>query len=586
MEEMPRSANKGKDVFPLKKARTRSAVFFIAAGLLAVLTGCLTTVSGGTNEYPASGPSLSVASSSYHYMLGVLYIRDGNLDQAINEFKKALWLDPDSSYLTAEIASAYLGAGNSDEALRICREYLGRHPDNLELILLAADIYRQTRNVPRAIEGYKRAIELEPANIPALFNLGILYGETNRIENAVDTFHKIMGIKPDHLLAAYYLARGYLRLGSRTEAEHWLKITLEIRPHFEAALLELAYLYENTGRSKDAVEVYLAYLSFYPDVVKVRLRLADIYRRGKLAQSEEEELLKAKAIDGNDREVQLALGIFYFDQGRYRETYEIFEGYLKAHPQDDRARYLFAASSRELKKDQQALLEYGKIPAGSNLFANARIQMGIIMEKSGRLDEGIRAVEEALAHKQTDGLYAFLSSLYDKRKDYEKAEKILLTGLERFPKNIDLHYSLGMLYEKTDRFDLGLRQMEIILKEDPDNAEALNFIGYCYADRGIRLEEAEELIKRALKLKPGSGHIIDSLGWVYFRQGKLDLAIRYLEEAARALPDDPIVAEHLGDAYARQGLVKEAVEVYGRALNLSPDNEGLKRKISSLKDRF
>ena len=127
--------------------------------------------------------------------------------------------------------------------------------------------------------------------------------------------------------------------------------------------------------------------------------------------------------------------------------------------------------------------------------------------------------------------------------------------------------------------------MEQVLKIDPNHAEALNFIGYSYADRGIHLKEAERMIRRALKISPGSGFIIDSLGWLYFRQNKLDLAVKYLKEAAELLPGDATVAEHLGDAYVKAGRFREALEAYARALELTPDSASLKKKIQDLQKK-
>jgi tetratricopeptide (TPR) repeat protein len=110
----------------------------------------------------------------------------------------------------------------------------------------------------------------------------------------------------------------------------------------------------------------------------------------------------------------------------------------------------------------------------------------------------------------------------------------------------------------------------------------MNFIGYSYVERGFNLEKAEELISKAHNLKPKSGYIIDSLGWLYFRQDKFDLAVKYLREAAGLLPDDPTVLEHLGDASFKLGQKHETIEVYKRALQLNPANSGLQKKIEDL----
>jgi tetratricopeptide (TPR) repeat protein len=139
-----------------------------------------------------------------------------------------------------------------------------------------------------------------------------------------------------------------------------------------------------------------------------------------------------------------------------------------------------------------------------------------------------------------------------------------------------------VLFEKTGRFEDGIQQMQKILAINPDHADALNFVGYSYADRGIHLSKAEEMIKKALQLKPGSAYILDSLGWVYFRQNKLDQAIRYLMESTRLQPDDATINEHLGDAYVKAGQFKEAIEIYQKTLKLNPDSKTLPGKISDL----
>jgi len=148
---------------------------------------------------------------------------------------------------------------------------------------------------------------------------------------------------------------------------------------------------------------------------------------------------------------------------------------------------------------------------------------------------------------------------------------------------MDLHYRLGIIYGKVNKHQKSIREMKAVLKFDPDNADAINFIGYSYAERGIRLDEAEKLINEALRLKPDSGYIIDSLGWVYFRQDRVKLAIDYLKNAWDLLPEDPTIAGHLGDAYKKDGQIEKALKVYKRALNLNPENKDLREKIINIR---
>jgi Flp pilus assembly protein TadD len=218
------------------------------------------------------------------------------------------------------------------------------------------------------------------------------------------------------------------------------------------------------------------------------------------------------------------------------------------------------------------------------LYPEARIHIGTILKKDGKIDESISLIEKDITlKKDAYGLYSFLATLYQDKKDLKSAEGILKKGLEQSPQNIDLLYQLGVFYETTGRFEESIRYMEMVLKLEPDNSEALNFIGYSYADRGIKLDFAEQAIKKALELKPGNGYIIDSLGWVYFKKGNLALAEKYLKEATALSPGDPTIAEHLGEVYEKKGSLSEALEAYSRALKINPENESLIKKAERVK---
>jgi tetratricopeptide (TPR) repeat protein len=114
---------------------------------------------------------------------------------------------------------------------------------------------------------------------------------------------------------------------------------------------------------------------------------------------------------------------------------------------------------------------------------------------------------------------------------------------------------------------------------NPKHADALNYLGYSYADKGVNLEEALSLIQRALELKPGSGYIIDSLGWVYFRLGKIDEALKQLRMALDTVKEDPVLFEHLGDVYEAAGQYKEALDAWNNSIKYHAKEEGLKARV-------
>jgi tetratricopeptide (TPR) repeat protein len=288
--------------------------------------------------------------------------------------------------------------------------------------------------------------------------------------------------------------------------------------------------------------------------------------------------------DPDNREVRIALGILYYDLRRFDLAVAEFSAVLEKNINDNRIRYLLANVYEEKGDNKLALDEYRKIPAtSSELYASAQIHAAMIFKKEGKITAAIELVNGALKKKKDQiSLYLYLSSLYEETKDNVKAVKILDDGITLLPQSVDLRYALGVIYEKTNHFPESIKEMETVLKLDPENAEALNFIGYSYADRGMNLEEAEKLIIKALKIKPDNGYMIDSLGWVHFKQNNMDSAVKNLKRALELLPNDANITEHLGDVYSKLGKIKEAQEMYNRALKLDPPNSLLQKKLEEL----
>ena len=287
--------------------------------------------------------------------------------------------------------------------------------------------------------------------------------------------------------------------------------------------------------------------------------------------------------DSTNREARLTLALIYLEKGERDKGIEKLALLLQESPTDYRLAYLLGSTYEEAGFFDKALLILREIPVTAEQFTSAQLRMGMILKKQLRVNEAIDSLRKAIQKKRNaPELYGYIAALYEEDKRYPEAEEILREGLGTLPGSVELHYGMGVLYEKSGRFEESIAAMKEVLKLDPDHADALNFIGYMYADKGIYLDEAEKMIKRALELKPGNSYMTDSLGWLYFRRGRLDEAIRYLREASEALPEDPAILDHLGDAYTRSGKIQEAVDAYRRAIQFNPDSEPLKRKLNDL----
>lgn len=161
----------------------------------------------------------------------------------------------------------------------------------------------------------------------------------------------------------------------------------------------------------------------------------------------------------------------------------------------------------------------------------------------------------------------------------EQSKKVLQQGLELFPNDENLLYEYGLLLEDSGEHSAALAIMQKIIALKPDNAAALNFVGFSWADKKVNLDQALEYIQRAIELKPDNGYIRDSLGWVYFRLGKIDLAIKELETAVQLSPEDAAILEHLADVYLEKGREKDALRTYRKALKFATEDAQEKSRI-------
>ena len=203
----------------------------------------------------------------------------------------------------------------------------------------------------------------------------------------------------------------------------------------------------------------------------------------------------------------------------------------------------------------------------SEPFVNARY-----IEMLTRLGDNERATQAA----QTQTKFGTRNTVaaaeaFIQAGEHDRAVSMLNQALAAKPEEVELRFELGSAYERGGKKEQAEKVFLTILEGEPDHAATLNYLGYMWAESGTNLERAAEMLNRAVNQEPRNGAYVDSLGWVYFQQGKLDLAEKYLTDATRLLPRDATVHEHLGDVFARRGDYTKALSLYRVALTLDPD---------------
>jgi tetratricopeptide (TPR) repeat protein len=359
---------------------------------------------------------------------------------------------------------------------------------------------------------------------------------------------------------------------------------LEINPEFLPGLFDLAVLYGKMDKLDRAIACYKRILIISPANATASERLISLYYETGQEKAAEEAIVEMKEnLTPGDRE-RKRLGLIYLKYGKLEESIAELTSIIAAFPEDQEARYYLGAALDEHEDFDEAYKNLTLLGPESSYFVHARIRMAYILQRQGKTDEAIELLRETIGLKEGQTrLYLMLSTLYEGREQYRDAMSVLKEGLTHDTRDTGLLYRMGIVLDKLSRNKECLEHMETILTIDPQHADALNYIGYTYADKGIHLDRAQELIEKALKSKPNSGYIIDSLGWVYFQKGLYDKALIELKRAVELTPEDPIINEHLGDVYFKVKQYERALETYNRALALEhSDTERLKEKIKDV----
>lgn len=424
------------------------------------------------------------------------------------------------------------------EGLRILGE---RKEAVLELILYA--VLRQGGSFPREkLASFVEGSEEGKKFLPCLEgHLDLLNARGNPSPLLLRCFEE----NPRWLPAPYELAWKKVEEGKREEAELWYRRVLLLDPTLEFIGEHLKNLSEPPSRATEEVQ-YLGYLY-----------LVDQLLRG--------------------NEPQIALNLLHDLPPPWNE-----------HP-----RTLFVATliREEIVPGYDSLSEYKRIYPRSPRELQRLIAFALVRNLREKEDEGW---EEVLSREfprwEKDPALSYAVARAKSEGEEDEGLARFMELAERFPTDPVILYDLGVLYEKKRMREKALALMERIIGLDPWHADALNFLGYSWAEQGVRLKEAHAYIEKALALKPYAGYIMDSMGWVLFQEGRASEAIPWLEKAVEREGPDPVILEHLGDAYAVTGNDEKAREAYRKALENLEEGKGeeeqrLLEKIRKTYDR-
>lgn len=481
----------------------------------------------------------------------------------------------------------------------------------------ATEIALHARNPEAAVESAKVWADAAPGSTKALGTAATLLVNANRVDEAQPYLKRILAASeqnrgegfmqinrllanvPDKAVALRVvqdLAQPYQDLpqaqfaiasaasgaGQDELAMKAIREAGRLKPDWELAALFEAQLLQKQSNAA-AADRLARYLKSYPKSREVRLAYARTLvaeKRYPEARGQFEQLVKDFPDNGD---VVFAVAALSMQLEDWPAAERNLKRLLELNYRDrNQVRFYLGQVSEEQKRFDEALQWYGEVTRGEQ-FLPAQVRSAQVLRKQGNLDGARKFLQQVSAQNNEQRVQLILAEaqlLRDAKLDKE-AFAVVDGALEKLPNHPDLLYDHAMLAERIDRIDVLESSLRKLIKIKPDHAHAYNALGYSLADRNLRLDEAYDLIEQALKLAPDDAFIIDSKGWVLYRQGKPAEALKYLERAYSSRPD-PEIAAHLGEVLWVLGRREEARRIWSEALKKTPDNDVLLKTVDRL----
>lgn len=488
-----------------------------------------------------------------------LRLQAGDRAGAIEAARTLIERLPGDRRATGSLAQLLIEDGREREALEVVLGYLVRHPDDQALYDLADELTRRLH----AWDLVDAVFGAEPDAASAVGPARDLHGEAllqlGEFERAVTHYEQLSRLDPDNLNLRFNLARAYRRVGRLADAAVVIGDLVESAEGMPAAhaTLLLAETLEDQGDVAAAIESFSEALEIFSTVDGTEYSgLRDTVRRR----------IAALRL-GNQELEQTARMLRQLEQTSNPESQELIARLAIAEENWDTARTA-AQTLESMNQDGVSALLEGEILARTGRWAKADAAFRSAIEALGPMTR-VRIAEICLELKRADQGLSYVRE-----------------WVETVPQQADARYYMGYVLFLADRFEDSEVELREAFRIEPQHAPALNFLGYSLAERGERLDEALELIQRALVLDAWNGAYLDSLGWVYHRMQRHEEARDPMERAAREHPRDPVVLEHLGDVYLELGEADLALAAWNRALKARPEDESvLRSKIAELRGK-
>ncbi|MGM0594056.1 MAG: tetratricopeptide repeat protein [Pseudomonadota bacterium] len=570
----------------------------LLAGTLLALTGCASAPPEAETA-PAAEPETAVETDTavaqtttplprvelsagllYKLLVAEFAAQEGHLRLSSDAYLKSAQESGDPR-LARRATQAAVYARDTATALSAARLWVELEPRSIDARQSLAALLIRTDQADASLPHLERIIAFSPENQPGHGYLLVanLLARVDDPQQALQLMAELTADAPDNPHALYAHAQLANQHEENETAQQLLSRLLEQKPGHSDGLILQARVLHALGKEQDATDSLREALEQDPDNDQMRLTYARmLVDAQQLSEAREQfRILNRRLPDNTD--VIYALGLLALEAGDMDDAEPHLLDLVRLGERDAEARFALGQIAESRQNRQDAIDWYSSVPHGDR-YMEAQLKAAQLIADSQGIDAAVEHLRQLPLSSDAERIarYQVIAELYTVQERHEAALETYDEALEEFEGQPQLLYARALAAERNGRIDWLERDLKRVLEQDPDNAQALNALGYTLVDQTERHQEGLKYIQRAYELEPEDPAILDSMGWALYRLGRHQEALDYLQRAADKLQDAEIAA-HLGEVLWVSGDQAAAREVWNEALEYDPDHRVLQQTL-------
>lgn len=533
---------------------------------------------------PAPAPSTADAGMLgdnllFDILLGEIAGQREQLEVSVLHYLRAAEVSDDPRVAERALRIA-LFAKQEDAALTAARRWVELEPGSIDARQSLAVLALHARIPEEAFDQFEFLLAQPGDQTQVYQNITSLLARSEDRELALVLMERLAQKHPDSVQAHLAYSRLALHAENTELALAEVEQALALQPKLADALILRAGIRVKAGEPEQAQRELKAAIAAQPGNVDLRMAQARLLLDVQDLPGASEQFNAVVKLQPDNADAWYSLGLLALEQQQYKSAEHYFRKLLELGKREQEARY-YLGRTREMREDFEGALEWYQQVNDGDYWLEAQTRVASMRAKTGDLEGARRQLSDLRVRQPSLAvrLYLVEGDILSQAGKLREAMDMYTAVLAEQPNNHDLLYARALVAERLNDLTLAEADLRRIVTEDPNNFHAWNALGYTLADRTDRLQEAREYIEKALALAPDEAAVVDSLGWVHYRLGNLELAAQHLKRAYELSRGDAEVAAHYGEVLWQQGKRTQARALWEKARRSNPDNLPLQKTL-------